>query len=61
MILAYLFMFLRVKKILVLGSGEFVWGTLLLAERLEKQGAIVKYSSTTRSPIATNFLLSNQR
>ena len=45
------------EKILVLGSGEFVWEPFLLAERLEKQGAIVKYSSTTRSPIATNFAI----
>ncbi|MBN6345006.1 phosphoribosyltransferase domain-containing protein, partial [Escherichia coli] len=33
------------EKILVLGSGEFVWEPFLLAERLEKQGAIVKYSA----------------
>lgn len=45
------------EKILVLGSGEFVWEPFLLAERLEKQGALVKYSSTTRSPIATNFAI----
>lgn len=45
------------EKILVLGSGEFVWEPFLLAERLEKQGAIVKYSSTTRSPISTNFAI----
>ncbi|OAT45131.1 adenine/guanine phosphoribosyltransferase [Proteus hauseri ATCC 700826] len=45
------------EKILVLGSGEFVWEPFLLAERLEKQGASVKYSSTTRSPIATNFAI----
>lgn len=45
------------EKILVLGTGEFVWEPFLLAERLEKQGARVKYSSTTRSPISTNFAI----
>lgn len=41
----------------MLGSSEFVWEPFLLAERLEKQGADVKYSSTTRSPIATGFAI----
>ncbi|CAM3262438.1 MULTISPECIES: phosphoribosyltransferase domain-containing protein [Yersinia] len=45
------------EKLLVLGSSEFVWEPFLLAERLEKQGAEVKYSSTTRSPIATSFAI----
>ncbi len=45
------------EKILVLGTGEFVWEPFLLAERLEKAGADVKYSSTTRSPIATGFAI----
>ena len=45
------------EKILVLGSGEFVWEPFLLAERLEKLGAEVKYSSTTRSPIAIGFAI----
>ncbi|MEH5097910.1 MULTISPECIES: phosphoribosyltransferase domain-containing protein [Atlantibacter] len=45
------------EKILVLGTGEFVWEPFLLAERLEKAGAAVKYSSTTRSPIATGFAI----
>ncbi|AHG20369.1 adenine/guanine phosphoribosyltransferase [Chania multitudinisentens RB-25] len=45
------------EKLLVLGSSEFVWEPFLLAERLEKQGADVKYSSTTRSPIATGFAI----
>lgn len=40
------------EKILVLGSGEFVWLPFLLAERLEAQGAQVSYSSISRSPIA---------
>lgn len=47
----------RGEKVLVLGSGEFVWEPFLLAERLEAQGAEVKFSSTTRSPIATGFAI----
>ena len=45
------------EKILVLGSSEFIWEPFLLAERLEQQGADVKYSSTTRSPISTGFAI----
>lgn len=45
------------EKILVLGSGEFVWEPLLLAERLELQGAEVRFSCTTRSPISTGFAI----
>ncbi|OSN03250.1 phosphoribosyltransferase domain-containing protein [Lonsdalea iberica] len=45
------------EKVLVLGSGEFVWEPLLLAERLERQGAEVKFSCTTRSPISTGFAI----
>ncbi|WP_312947127.1 phosphoribosyltransferase domain-containing protein [Superficieibacter sp.] len=45
------------EKILVLGTSEFVWEPFLLAERLEALGADVKYSSTTRSPIATGFAI----
>lgn len=40
------------KKILVLGSNEFVWLPFLLAETLEHHGAEVKFSALTRSPIA---------
>jgi hypothetical protein len=40
------------EKIIVLGTGEFVWKPFLLAERLERAGANVHFSSTTRSPIA---------
>ncbi len=40
------------ERILVLGTGEFVWPPFLLAEYLEQQGAIVHFSATTRSPIA---------
>lgn len=39
-------------KVIVLGTGEFVWKPFLLAERLERAGANVHFSSTTRSPIA---------
>lgn len=45
------------ERILVLGTGEFVWEPFLLAERLESYGACVFYSSTTRSPIATGFAI----
>lgn len=40
------------ERVLVLGTGEFVWRPFLLAERLEKAGAKVHFSSTSRSPIA---------
>ncbi|MGP5311524.1 phosphoribosyltransferase domain-containing protein [Psychrobacter faecalis] len=42
------------KRILVLGSNEFVWLPFLLAEWLETQAqnATVKFSALTRSPIA---------
>jgi hypothetical protein len=40
------------ERIIVLGTGEFVWKPFLLAERLERAGADVHFSSTTRSPIA---------
>ena len=48
---------LPAERVLVLGSGEFVWEPFLLAERLEKFGAAVRYSSTTRSPIAVGFAI----
>ncbi|AYZ63338.1 phosphoribosyltransferase [Burkholderia multivorans] len=40
------------EKIIVIGTGEFVWRPFLLAERLKRAGADVYFSSTTRSPIA---------
>lgn len=40
------------ERILVMGSGEFVWQPFLLAEALERQGCNVQFSATTRSPIA---------
>lgn len=42
------------QKILVLGSNEFVWLPFLLAEYLQNQGANVKFSALTRSPIAVD-------
>lgn len=38
-------------KVLILGSGEFMWLPFLMAERLAKQGLDVQFSATTRSPI----------
>lgn len=40
------------EKVIVVGTSEFVWRPFLLAERLERAGADVHFSSTTRSPIA---------
>lgn len=45
------------KTTLVIGTGEFLWKPFLLAERLEKQGAKVLFSSTTRSPIALGLAI----
>ena len=39
------------RRVLVLGTGEFVWPPFLLAERLEREGARVLFGATTRSPI----------
>lgn len=49
----------RDENILVLGTSEFIWEPFLLAERLMNQGAAIKFSSTTRSPIATGFAISS--
>ncbi|MCQ4319023.1 phosphoribosyltransferase domain-containing protein [Stutzerimonas stutzeri] len=40
------------ERVLVVGNSEFVWRPFLLAERLERAGAEVYFSSTSRSPIA---------
>lgn len=40
------------ERVLVVGTGEFVWRPFLLAERLERAGADVHFCATTRSPIA---------
>lgn len=39
------------QPVLVIGTGEHVWGPMLLAEQLEKDGADVRFVATTRSPI----------
>lgn len=45
------------ERILVLGTGEFVYVPFLVAERLEQQGAKAFYSSTSRSPIADGLAI----
>lgn len=45
------------EKVLVLGTGEFVWQPFLFAENLENAGAIVKFGSVTRSPIAQGLAI----
>lgn len=45
------------ERILVLGSGEYVWSSFLLAEYLQQQGAEVKFSAITRSPIAVGHAI----
>ena len=39
------------ERILVIGTCEYVWPPFLAALSLENQGALVKFASTTRSPI----------
>lgn len=41
----------RGEPVLVIGTGEHVWGPMLLAERMEQEGAEVRLVATTRSPI----------
>jgi hypothetical protein len=45
---------------LVLGTGEHVWQPFLLAEKLEKEGADVFYSSVTRSPISEGHVIASK-
>lgn len=45
------------ERILILGSGEFVWLPFLLAERLESKGARVHFGALTRSPIAVGLAI----
>lgn len=45
------------EKVLVVGTGEFVYEPFLLAERLEKNGAEVYFSSTSRSPISVGHAI----
>ncbi|MBB3103567.1 phosphoribosyltransferase domain-containing protein [Azomonas macrocytogenes] len=40
------------ERVIVIGTSEFVWRPFLLAERLERAGVDVHFSSTSRSPIA---------
>ncbi len=40
------------ERVLVLGTSEYVWRPFLLAERLQRQGALVRFGATSRSPIA---------
>lgn len=47
------------ERILVLGSGEFIWPPFLLAERLEQQGAEVRFGSLTRSPISEGLAIAS--
>lgn len=49
------------EKILVLGSGEYGFQPLLLAEHLEAQGANAWLQSTTRSPILPGGAISHAR
>lgn len=42
------------ERICVLGTNEFVYEPFLLAERLEREGAHVRFSATTQSPILPN-------
>ena len=49
------------ENILVVGSGEFGFQPLLLAEHLERQGAKVAIQSTTRSPILPGGAISSAR
>lgn len=48
------------EKILVLGTGEYVWSPFLLAERLQQHGADVKFSAITRSPIALGHAIQHR-
>ena len=43
------------KKILVLGTEEFMYPSIYIASLLEKNGNVVKCHSTTRSPIAVSL------
>jgi len=47
------------ERILVLGSGEFIWPPFLLAERLEQQGACIRFGSLTRSPISEGLAITS--
>ena len=44
----------REKRYLVLGTEEFMFPALFLADELEKSGCYVRFHATTRSPIAVS-------
>lgn len=45
------------EKVLVLGSGEFVWQPYLLAKTLEEAGHDVLFSATSRSPVTDGYAM----
>jgi orotate phosphoribosyltransferase len=45
------------EKVLVLGSGEFVWQPYLLAKKLEDAGHDVYFSATSRSPVTDGYAM----
>ncbi len=47
------------EKVLVLGTGEFIWLPFTLAEKLEKDGYNIYFSSTTRSPIMEGLAINS--
>ncbi len=47
------------QKVLVLGSGEFVWAPFRLAEALEARGVLTWCQATTRSPIMPGNAIEN--
>ncbi len=46
--------FRQVQDILVLGTEEFMYPALYVADKLEQEGKSVKFHATTRSPIAVS-------
>jgi len=45
------------EPVLVIGTGEHVWGPMLLAEQMERDGADVRLVATTRSPVLTGEVI----
>lgn len=45
------------ERILVIGTGEHVWGPMLLAEQIERRGGDVHFIATTRSPILSGDVI----
>jgi hypothetical protein len=46
-------------RVLVIGTGEFVYPPLLLAERLTDEGHDVEFIATTRSPVERGFAVNS--